>query len=100
MLTYNRPRSLLRLLRSLEAAHYTFPSNNPGWELILEIRCMGHCSLLHREYFVFIVLYTYLSTFDISRVDGGGGEDGKRVVNIAKNFNFSHGRKKIVIGKK
>ena len=38
VLTYNRPRSLLRLLRSLEAAHYTFPTNNPGWQLILEIR--------------------------------------------------------------
>ena len=34
----------------------------------------------------------------ISRVDGGGGEDGRRVENIAKNFNFSHGRKEIVIG--
>ena len=38
VLTYNRPRSLLRLLRSLEAAHYTFPTNDPGWQLVLEIR--------------------------------------------------------------
>ena len=55
VLTYNRPRSLLRLLRSLEAAHYTFPTNNPAWDIILEIR-----------------------------VDGGGGQQGDTVKNVAR----------------
>ena len=55
VLTYNRPRSLLRLLRSLEAAHYTFPTNNPAWDIILEIR-----------------------------VDGGGGQQGHTVKNVAR----------------
>lgn len=68
VLTFNRPRSLARLLRSLEAAHYDFPRNNPGWDIILEIR----------------------------RIDGGGGEDGNLVRNVARNFRFSHGTKKIV----
>ena len=55
VLTYNRPRSLHRLLRSLEAAHYTFPTNNPAWDIILEIR-----------------------------VDGGGGQQGDTVKNVAR----------------
>ena len=68
VLTFNRPRSLARLLRSLEAAHYDFPQNNPGWEIRLEIR-----------------------------IDGGGGEEGDLVRNVARNFRFSHGSKRIVI---
>ena len=38
VLTYNRPLSLLRLLRSLENSDYTFSHNNPGWRLVLELR--------------------------------------------------------------
>ena len=41
VLTYNRPWSLYRLLQSLEAAHYNFPQNNPGWRITLEIRIDG-----------------------------------------------------------
>ena len=41
VLTYNRPWSLYRLLQSLEAAHYNFPHNNPGWRITLEIRIDG-----------------------------------------------------------
>ena len=40
-MTYNRPRSLSRLLDSLEAADYSFSHNNPGWRIILEIRIDG-----------------------------------------------------------
>ena len=54
-------------MRSLEAAHYDFPQNNPGWEIRLEIR-----------------------------IDGGGGEEGDLVRNVARNFRFSHGTKRIV----
>ena len=68
VLTFNRPRSLARLLRSLEAAHYDFPQNNPSWKIRLEIR-----------------------------IDGGGGGDGDLVRNVARNFRFSHGTKRIVI---
>ena len=64
VLTYKRPRSLLRLLKSLENSHYNFSENNPRWRLILEIR-----------------------------IDGGGGEDGRLVENVARNFRFSHGEK-------
>ena len=63
MLTYNRPLSLLRLLKSLESSHYNFP-NHPNWKLILEIH-----------------------------IDAGGGEQGELVENVARNFNFTHGDK-------
>ena len=38
VLTYNRPQSLLRLLRSIETSDYSFCDNNPNWKLILEIK--------------------------------------------------------------
>ena len=41
VLTYNRPHSLLRLLKSIENSDYTFHHNNPHWRLILEIRIDG-----------------------------------------------------------
>ena len=41
VLTYNRPHSLLRLLKSIENSDYTFHHNNPRWRLILEIRIDG-----------------------------------------------------------
>ena len=68
MLTYNRPRSLHRLLTSLEKSHYNFTENNPNWNIVLEIR-----------------------------VDGGGGEEGNWVKNVARNFKFSHGTKTLVV---
>ena len=40
-MTYNRPRSLSRLLKSLEMADYNFSHNNPEWRIILEIRIDG-----------------------------------------------------------
>jgi len=68
VLTYNRPRSLHRLLRSLEDSHYNFPKNNPNWNVVLEIR-----------------------------VDGGGGDEGRLVQNVARNFKFSHGIKSVIV---
>ena len=41
VLTYNRPKSLTRLLNSLERSDYSFSRNNPHWRLILEIRVDG-----------------------------------------------------------
>ena len=63
VLTYNRPLSLLRLLKSLQSSHYNY-HNHPSWKLILEIH-----------------------------IDGGGGQGGQLVENIAENFNFTHGEK-------
>ena len=41
VLTYNRPGSLYRLLKSLENSDYSFGHNNPTWDIILEIRVDG-----------------------------------------------------------
>lgn len=57
---------MLRLLNSLDAASYSF-HNNPGWDLVLEVR-----------------------------VDGGGGEQGEAASKAAKQFVFRHGRKFVV----
>ena len=59
VLTYNRSRSLHRLLKSLENSDYNFTHNNPSWRLILEIR-----------------------------VDGGGGEEVGGFSNLFKVFNI------------
>ena len=67
VLTWNRPRSLQRLLDSIENSDYNFTRNNPNWNLVLEIR-----------------------------VDGGGGEDGENVKQIAKDFRFSYGTNIVV----
>ena len=40
VLAWNRPTSLTRLLTSLQQADYTFTRNNPGWQLMLEIRLL------------------------------------------------------------
>ena len=67
VLTWNRPRSVQRLLDSNENSDYNFTRNNPNWNLVLEIR-----------------------------VDGGGGEDGENVKQLAKDFRFSYGTKIVV----
>ena len=45
-------------------ADYKFKSNNPGWELVLEVH-----------------------------IDGGGGVEGEKVKKVAKQFEFSYGLK-------
>ena len=67
VLTWNRPKSLQRLLNSLENSDYGFSKNNPNWDLVLEIR-----------------------------IDGGGEEEGEATKKIARDFKFSSGRKVIV----
>ena len=64
VLAHNRPRSLLRLLKSLEATNFNFTENNPEWKIVLDIH-----------------------------IDAGGGEQGRLVENVAANFRFSHGEK-------
>ena len=64
ILAWNRPHSLQRLLTSLERSDYNFVRNNPGWDLVVEIR-----------------------------VDGGGGKEGEKVVKIAKEWRCGFGRK-------
>ena len=59
-----RPKSLERLLASIEATDFGFAEDNPGWEILLEVR-----------------------------VDGGGGEEGRKVEQVASNFEFTHGDK-------
>ena len=56
ILAWNRPSSLLRLLRSLETSDYTFVKNNPFWDILVEIR-----------------------------VDGGGALEGKRLRQLLRN---------------
>ena len=70
VLTYNRPTSLFRLLKSLQNSDYSFAHNNPGWRLILEIR-----------------------------IDGGGGAEGKLARKIAETFQFSSGEKIVQQGR-
>ena len=67
VLTWNRPKSLQRLLDSIENSDYNFTRNNPGWELVLEIR-----------------------------VDGEGGDEGTIAKQVARDFQFSHGSKVMV----
>ena len=57
ILAWNRPSSLLRLLRSLETSDYTFVKNNPFWDILVEIR-----------------------------VDGGGGAEGEKVRAVAEEW--------------
>ena len=64
ILAWNRPNSLLRLLRSLERSDYSFQQSNPGWEITVEIR-----------------------------VDGGGGAEGQEVKRIANDWSCSFGNK-------
>ena len=64
ILAWNRPCSLQRLLSSLERSDYSFVRNNPGWDLLVEIR-----------------------------VDGGGGEEGEEVKRIAKEWRCGFGNK-------
>ena len=64
ILAWNRPRSLQRLLSSLERSDYSFVRNNPGWDLLVEIR-----------------------------VDGGGGEEGEEVKRIAEEWRCGFGTK-------
>ena len=66
VLTWNRPASLLRLLTSLDNSDYHFKDGNQHWSIELEI---------HR--------------------DGGGGLDGEKTLQIAQEFQFSHGYKVI-----
>ena len=70
VLTWNRPAALTRLLTSLENTFYQWEGStqDPGWEVVLEIH-----------------------------VDGGGGEEGGAVRDIARNFQFSHGEKILVM---
>ena len=67
VLTYNRPVSLHRLLRSLETADYTFPLA-PPWRRVLEVR-----------------------------VDGGVGPDWERTVSLARGFRFTAGEVEVVV---
>ena len=69
VLTYNRPYSVSRLLKSINEADYDF-EENPNWRLILEIR-----------------------------IDVGGGQDGEAVQTLAKKFKFDHGWKEVLIEK-
>ena len=64
ILAWNRPHSLQRLLSSLERSDYSFVRNNPGWDMLVEIR-----------------------------VDGGGGEEGEKVKRIAKEWMCGFGTK-------
>lgn len=67
VLTWNRPSSLKRLLTSLEDSDYYFHDNNQNWRIELEI---------HR--------------------DGGGGDEGRRTMEVAEQFKFTHGNKRVV----
>lgn len=67
MLTWNRPAALTRLLSSLENSDFYFQEDNPGWDVVLEIH-----------------------------IDGGGGELGDQVRDVARMFDFSHGEKLVV----
>ena len=51
VLTYNRPDSLYRLLKSLENSDYSFGHNNPSWNIILEIRVDGGGEKVGTKYF-------------------------------------------------
>ena len=64
ILAWNRPNSLLRLIRSLERSDYSFQDNNPYWDIMVEIR-----------------------------VDGGGGTEGKKVRKIAQEWSCVFGKK-------
>ena len=64
ILAWNRPHSLQRLLSSLERSDYSFVRNNPGWNLLVEIR-----------------------------VDGGGGQEGEEVKRISKEWRCRFGIK-------
>jgi hypothetical protein len=64
VLTWNRPSSLTRLLTSLEESDYHFLENNQNWRIELEI---------HR--------------------DGGGGDEGRRTMEVAEQFKFTRGNK-------
>ena len=64
VLTWNRPSSLNRLLISVEDSDYYFLDKNQNWKIELEI---------HR--------------------DGGGGDEGKRTLEVVEQFNFTHGHK-------
>ena len=55
-----------RLLTSLEKGDYSFQQNNPGWDILVEIR-----------------------------VDGGGKEEGEEVKRIAQEWECSFGNKVI-----
>ena len=64
ILAWNRPHSLLRLIRSLERSDYTFQGNNPGWDIMVQVR-----------------------------LDGGGGAEGEKVKQVAEDWNCSFGSK-------
>ena len=67
VLTYNRPYSVHRLLKSINEAEYDF-EEIPKWKLILEIR-----------------------------IDAEGGQDGEAVQTLAKKFKFNYGSKEVFI---
>ena len=52
VLTYDRPDSLYRLLKSLENSDYSFGRNNPNWNIILEIRVDGGGEQVGTKYFL------------------------------------------------
>ena len=66
ILAWNRPSSLRRLLASLDRSDYNFKRNNPGWNLIVEVK-----------------------------IDGGGGKEGEEVIRIARNWKCPFGKKVI-----
>ena len=86
-----RPNSLRRLFLSLDRTDFAFEKNNPGWQV-----CYGPLSLSFPPGFDFQNDGALQVELEI-RIDGGGGEKGEKVRELARNWNWSHGAKVAIV---